>query len=1009
VLYENGDILFQYRAMVRNGSLYCQSSGIEDSIGLVGLAVTNYCTSVEPDHAVHITRPAPSARVGMGGPGAGSFETPGTTVTQRLAFRNTGDVGTDTFNLYPASAWPVSLSNINSAPLTDTNADGVIDTGPVGQGQTIQVIASITVPAGAGMGTGNGGQLTARSSLNPTRSKTLAMGVAVAAPFAASFSQSSRPQAGVYGPARQVQRETSGSSSSYYPAMTTMPDGRIVQVWQTGRTNGAGKWVYELYFAILDGQGNILRPATRLSDYSSSAINVYDYHPTVAVTPDGRIGITWYRYMYQSSNGTYNYNILFQVLDGNGGWITNPIDITQNGAWGTGSGPNVPRFYYPVIVATHDNRFVLAWQRYLYDGTYGYSTIWYAVRDGAGGQITGPAPFSNTTCSYQPRLTTLTDGSVLLAQEICGKIALGALNSAGAVLLSPIIFDGSGNSYEPAVTQLPNGNIFLAWQRWSNSSSNIRYAVLNYALATVKGITDLPAMSPVDDERPSVTYAGNLAVLTWGDACCGYAPNLYYALLDAAGNQVTPPMIFAGDLTNYDLELSYNGQGNTWLARDATPPANPADLHSTSHIAGAWSNQNQISLAWSPATDADSGIGGYGINMDGVPGTMPGPPANLPAGAVTFATAPLPDGQWYAHLRAVDQAQNWAVRAAHAGPYKIDTAPPHSAAWSPAYAIGGVTVNWTGTDTGAGVAGYDVQVRDGSAGSWTVWQQATTATSAVFTGTPGHTYYFRSVAQDQAGNTESNLPDGGTTATTVAAFRLTGSIMNNRGAPVSNATIVAQPAVLNTAISRNHGEYTLYAANAGAYQLQVTRAGYGMLPARLNIATGSDLSGLDFALPPAADAVTNGGWETGSASGWQIGSGAFSVSAGAAHTGQYGLRLQAGATTGFSPIVTQTLTVPSGAARPTLSWMVRVTQGGGEPGLALQVRAGAQVVTSTVTLTAGGWQHTWLDLSPFSGQSVTLSIGFRNTAGTSEVYLDEISGGESLEGAHPAYLPSLPR
>ena len=63
ILYENGNILFQYREMNVTGSYYCQASGIEDNLGLDGLSITDFCRTVAANHAVRITRPAPAARV----------------------------------------------------------------------------------------------------------------------------------------------------------------------------------------------------------------------------------------------------------------------------------------------------------------------------------------------------------------------------------------------------------------------------------------------------------------------------------------------------------------------------------------------------------------------------------------------------------------------------------------------------------------------------------------------------------------------------------------------------------------------------------------------------------------------------------------------------------------------------------------------------------------------------------------------------------------------------------
>jgi uncharacterized repeat protein (TIGR01451 family) len=62
------------------------------------------------------------------------------------------------------------------------------------------------------------------------------------------------------------------------------------------------------------------------------------------------------------------------------------------------------------------------------------------------------------------------------------------------------------------------------------------------------------------------------------------------------------------------------------------------------------------------------------------------------------------------------------------------------------------TITWSGEDVWTGIAAYDVQVRDSYEGGWTDWVTGTTATSAVFTATHGHTYFFRARARDAVGN-----------------------------------------------------------------------------------------------------------------------------------------------------------------------------------------------------------------------------------------------------------------
>jgi hypothetical protein len=59
-------------------------------------------------------------------------------------------------------------------------------------------------------------------------------------------------------------------------------------------------------------------------------------------------------------------------------------------------------------------------------------------------------------------------------------------------------------------------------------------------------------------------------------------------------------------------------------------------------------------------------------------------------------------------------------------------------------------VTWSAADA-AGVASYDVDVRDGRDGDWQAWRTAATSTSATYSGQKGHTYYFRARATSRAG------------------------------------------------------------------------------------------------------------------------------------------------------------------------------------------------------------------------------------------------------------------
>ena len=127
-----------------------------------------------------------------------------------------------------------------------------------------------------------------------------------------------------------------------------------------------------------------------------------------------------------------------------------------------------------------------------------------------------------------------------------------------------------------------------------------------------------------------------------------------------------------------------------------------------------------------------------------------------------------------------------------------------------------------------------------------------------------------------------------------------------------------------------------------------------------------------------------------------------------------GLRLISPATASSALVqplwqVSQTITLPVSIADPTLSWLTRVVSGDPADSLLVEVSAGSDAITHTIPLASGGWVHAWEDLSTFSGQTMTLRIGFQGAAGAREVCLDEVSIGATRRGSYPVYLPLITR
>ena len=161
--------------------------------------------------------------------------------------------------------------------------------------------------------------------------------------------------------------------------------------------------------------------------------------PAVAVAPDGRIGITWRRRLWNSDNGTENNNIYFLMLDSNGATVMPPTNLTNNEGLGNVWHPQRAVFDLPTIAATLDGRFGLAWARSLYDGSSTSTTTWYTVRGADGGQVKAPAQFSGNTRGASPNLTSLADGTLFLvtAQLMDSQLSYGRIDRDGNIVAGP--------------------------------------------------------------------------------------------------------------------------------------------------------------------------------------------------------------------------------------------------------------------------------------------------------------------------------------------------------------------------------------------------------------------------------------------------------------------------------------------------------------------------------------------------------------------------------------------
>ena len=144
---------------------------------------------------------------------------------------------------------------------------------------------------------------------------------------------------------------------------------------------------------------------------------------------------------------------------------------------------------------------------------------------------------------------------------------------------------------------------------------------------------------------------------------------------------------------------------------DHDPPANPA-LSSSNHTVNRLSNDPELFIDWSPATDP-SGIDGYAafFGFD-APAAVPAV-KNIEFGQEGRGLTVDEDGNWWYSLRTADKAGNWSAQT-NLGPFPIDiTAPQNPTLHSPDHTVGTpssapvVAVDVSGASDGfSGVSGY---------------------------------------------------------------------------------------------------------------------------------------------------------------------------------------------------------------------------------------------------------------------------------------------------------------
>jgi hypothetical protein len=184
---------------------------------------------------------------------------------------------------------------------------------------------------------------------------------------------------------------------------------------------------------------------------------------------------------------------------------------------------------------------------------------------------------------------------------------------------------------------------------------------------------------------------------------------------------------------------------------------------------------------------------------------------------------------------------------------QVDNTHPTSRVQSlpPVHTSASFVVNWSGNDTGAGIADYTIYVSD-NGGVFTPWLVTTTATQATFNSSANHTYSFFSVARDLAGNSESGKNTAEAMTQIVGTGTINGSITDSGGNAIPNVTITLSGSRLGTAVTTTAGSYSFTELPGGNYLVTPTRFGYSFIPANRSISslTGNQLANFTGGFAP---------------------------------------------------------------------------------------------------------------------------------------------------------------